>query len=89
LLPFYQSVQFALAICVKIFFFIFLPKEKAIERLKMLIVEVESALNTFKKSENIIKEKCDMFQYSTLVFGIGYYSYIIDWCNDLIKQLND
>ena len=55
----------------------------------MLIVEVESALNTFKKSENIIKEKCDMFQYSTLVFGIGYYSYIIDWCNDLIKQLND
>jgi DNA-binding PadR family transcriptional regulator len=74
---------------VKIFFYVFLPKEKATENLKTLILEVESALNEFKKSESIIKEKCDLFQYSTLVFGIGYYSYIIDWCNDLVKQLKD
>lgn len=73
---------------IKVFFFTFLPKEKAIEHLKAFIKEVESFLNVFAKYENQVKENYDIYQFSTYLFGLGAYEYIVKWANNLLKQLN-
>ncbi|MFZ5965709.1 MAG: PadR family transcriptional regulator [Bacillota bacterium] len=70
---------------VKIFFFGFLPKEKAVENLKAFIKEVEPVLNMLKEHENGAKEKADFFQLNTLLFGINYYEFVINWSNHLLK----
>lgn len=72
---------------IKVFFFGFLPKEKAIDKLKEFIKEVEKVFNTLKKHENQVKEKYDIYQFSTLIFGINYYKYVIDWSNNLLSDL--
>lgn len=74
---------------IKIFFFTFLPKQKAIEHLKIFTKEVECFLNVFSKAENSVKENYDIYQFSTYSFGLGAYEYFIKWANDLLKQLED
>ncbi|AGF55902.1 DNA-binding PadR family transcriptional regulator [Clostridium saccharoperbutylacetonicum] len=74
---------------IKIFFFKFLPKEKAITHLKFFIKEVESFISIFGKYENQVKEQFDVYQFSTFLFGLGYYEYIVKYCNDLLNKLND
>lgn len=72
---------------IKIFFFKFLPKEKAIENLKAFINEVEPVYKKFSEAESKVKEKYDTFKFSTLIFGVGYYNYVIEWSNNLLKEL--
>lgn len=72
---------------IKIFFFGHLPKEIAIEKLKAFINEVDFVYKKFKGAERVVKEEYDTFQFSTLAFGIGYYSYVIDWSKNLLKEL--
>ncbi|MHA6534185.1 PadR family transcriptional regulator [Paenibacillus sp. BAC0078] len=74
---------------VKVFFLGFLPKEKAIEKLQALIAEVEKVFNSLRKHENQIKESYDVYQFSTLVFGINYYKYVIEWGNKLLSDLEN
>jgi DNA-binding PadR family transcriptional regulator len=74
---------------IKIFFFKFLPKEKAIKHLKFFIKEVESFISIFGKYENQVKEQFDVYQFSTFLFGLGYYEYIVKYCNDLLNKLSD
>lgn len=85
-----QPIEFAktrLDHLVKVFFLGFLPKERAMQELQSLISEVESVLRNLKESQSKIKAKTDMFQYSTLIYGIHYYQFIINWSNDLLKEL--
>lgn len=72
---------------IKIFFFKFLTKEKAIEKLKAFINEVEPVYKKFNEAESKIKGKYDIFEFSTLTFGVGYYKYIINWSNNLLREL--
>lgn len=72
---------------IKIFFFKFLTKEKAIEKLKAFISEVEPVYKKFNEAESKIKGKYDIFEFSTLTFGVGYYKYIINWSNNLLREL--
>lgn len=74
---------------IKVFFFTFLPKETAIEHLKAFIKEVESFLSIFAKYENQTREQYDIYQFSTFIFGLGYYEHVINWCRNLLKQLNN
>ncbi|HBE79335.1 MAG TPA: PadR family transcriptional regulator [Firmicutes bacterium] len=73
---------------VKVFFLGLLPKEKAIEKLQAFIKEVKLSLDQLRKSQPRIKEKADMCQFSTLLYGISYYQFIIDWSNNLILEFN-
>lgn len=85
-----QPIEFAktrLDHLVKVFFLGFLPKEMAMQELQSLIPEVETVLSNLKESQPKIKVKTDMFQYSTLIYGIHYYQFIINWCNDLLQEL--
>lgn len=49
----------------------FLPKDKAIEKLRAFIEEVEKVYLSLKKHENQVMETYDVYQFSTLVFGIN------------------
>jgi DNA-binding PadR family transcriptional regulator len=73
---------------VKVFFLGFLPKEQAKQILEDFSGRVESVLQKLRESEPRIQEKADMYQYSTLLYGIRYYQFIIDWSNDLLQRMN-
>ncbi|QHI71707.1 PadR family transcriptional regulator [Aminipila terrae] len=76
---------------VYFYFYQYLPKERAILNLKTFIIEVESLLNQLSKEKSDVEESYNVnqytFLYSTMVYGVNYYQFIINWCNDLLKQI--
>lgn len=78
---------------VYIFFYKYLPKETAISNLRTFLKEVEPFLNQLSQEKaDVEKTYCvDQFvyQYSTMVYGVSYYKLLIDWCNDLLKQIEE
>lgn len=72
---------------VKVFFLGVLPRDKARSKLQALLAEVEPVLTGLGSHRERIRQKSDIFQFSTLEFGIGYYQYILNWCRELLKQL--
>ncbi|MEI6100877.1 MAG: PadR family transcriptional regulator [Eubacteriales bacterium] len=72
---------------VKLFFFGYLPQKKAIQNLELYITEVEKILKDLINYEPEVKKIADLYQYSTIVFGIDHYSYIIKFCKDLIYKI--
>lgn len=73
---------------VKVFFLGFLPQEKAVQALQCLIKKVEPVLGKLTESQSKIKAKTDIYQYSTLLYGIHYYRFIIEWIHGLIEELS-
>lgn len=71
---------------VNIFFYGFLPRKTALENLNAFIGDVTAVLSGLLDYEKNMTEKADGFMYSTLRFGIEYYTFIIAWCKDLIKK---
>ncbi len=75
---------------VYFYFYQYLPKERAILNLKTFMTEVESLLNQLSKEKSDVEKAYDVnqyiFRYSTMVYGVNYYQFIIDWCNELLKQ---
>jgi hypothetical protein len=78
---------------VKIFFYDQLPKEKAAANLKDLIRQVEPVLAYLEHHKSNIEAQYDtnpfFFQFSTIDYGIGYYQFVLSWCNDLINRLEE
>ncbi len=79
---------------VNLFFYDLLPEEKAIANLIDLKNQIETLLNELKghmsKAEQMPEYKRQyFFQFSTIEYGISYYSFILGWCNDFIKRLEE
>ena len=78
---------------VKIFFYEFLPKEKAMKILKMLIQEINPVVKKLTDQKDKAIEKHDVYQfyyqYSTMIYGIEFYHFVINWCKDLIRKLEN
>jgi DNA-binding PadR family transcriptional regulator len=76
---------------VKIFFYEFLPKEKAIANLKGLIEVIQPIEKNLIGQKEEATEKYDAYQfyyrYATMAYGIDYYRFIMSWCNDMIIKL--
>jgi DNA-binding PadR family transcriptional regulator len=72
---------------VKLFFFGFLSREKAIQNIRQFVSDTEKILSGLVQYEPEVKKMADIYQYSTIVFGIGYYSFLIRFCNDLINKI--
>lgn len=76
---------------VKIFFYEFLPKEKAIANLKALVEVIEPIVKKLISQKKEAAEKYDIYKfyyrYSTLIYGIDYYRFVMNWCNDMITKL--
>ncbi|WP_371364441.1 hypothetical protein SRRS_51550 [Sporomusa rhizae] len=74
---------------IKVFFCRFLPKEKVRDHLCALKKEVEPVLHVLEHNGPEVKKQYDIYQFSTLKFGVGYYKYILNWCDDLLRALED
>ncbi|HAT4843164.1 TPA: PadR family transcriptional regulator, partial [Clostridioides difficile] len=76
---------------VNIFFYKYLPKEIIETNLKMLITEVELLLNKLSKQKNDAEENHCVdqytYMYATMIYGVDYYNFVINWCKDLLKNL--
>jgi len=75
---------------VNIYFYNLLPIEKATANIRHFVEVLKQHLNEL----NIQKEEAEKmyniknnFRYSTIICGTYYFQSIINWCNDLIKQL--
>jgi len=75
---------------VNIYFYNHLPIEKAMANLQQFVEILEKHLNEVnmqkEEAEKMYNTK-NNFKYSTIICGTYYFQSIIDWCNDLIKQL--
>ncbi len=78
---------------VKIFFYELLPRKNAITNLKALIKEVEPVLKRLSDQTDEVAGKYDVnqfyFRYSTMIYGIEYYQFVVDWCSNLIKKMEE
>jgi DNA-binding PadR family transcriptional regulator len=76
---------------VPIFFYRYLSKEKAIMNLKAFIKEVEPFLERLSEQKTELEKMypIDQFKYenATMIYGIHYYQFVIEWCNGLLKQV--
>lgn len=74
---------------IKVFFCGFLPTEQVKEHLCTLKKEVEPVLHMLQHHEPEVKKRYDIYQSSTLKFGIDYYKFVLNWCDDLLQTLDD
>jgi Predicted transcriptional regulators len=78
---------------VKIFFYEFLPKEKAIANLKGLIVQIEPVARQLTEQKNEAARKFDIYRfyyrYAAMHYGIDSYNFMIKWCEELIDKLEN
>jgi DNA-binding PadR family transcriptional regulator len=76
---------------VKIFFYELLPRSNAIANLEALMKEVESVLKQLSDQTDEVAEKYNVNQryirYFTMIYGIKYYQFLVDWCGDLIENI--
>lgn len=76
---------------VKIFFYEFVDKGKAVKNLKAFIEEVEVVLKKLSDQKDEVAKTYEirkfLCRYSTMEYGIEYYQFVIRWCNNLIKKL--
>lgn len=76
---------------VPIFFYEHLPKQIAIINLNHFIEEVRPFFEQLCKQKTDTEKDCPMNQYickfSTMNYGIQYYQFVIDWCTNLVSEL--
>jgi DNA-binding PadR family transcriptional regulator len=79
---------------VRIFFYDLLTKENAEANLRDLVRQVEPLLRELEEYKALfvsmpVYMEQYFFQCSTIDYGINYYRFIIGWCNDYIKRLEE
>ena len=72
---------------VKIFFYNYLPKERAIELLNNYINNFTIVKNKLEGFDSEINNIADYFQMSTYIYGKKHFKFIIDWLQDVIDGL--
>ncbi|MDF2595781.1 MAG: PadR-family transcriptional regulator [Clostridia bacterium] len=76
---------------VPIFFYKYLPRETAVVNLKAFIKEVEPLLERLSEQKFELEKvyPIDQLRYenATMTYGIYYYQFVIEWCKDLLKQI--
>lgn len=80
-----SSISTALA---KIFFFRYLSFETAIALIRQYIQDTEQYKNGLLKLKEMIGEKTDEYELTTLNFGLDYYDFIISWYENYLKKIS-
>lgn len=73
---------------VRIFFYDLLPRERATSLIHDFIKTVKANIDALEKIEDVVNEKADFFQKSTLYFGKDYYTFIIQWYQKFLYDIN-
>lgn len=74
-------------ILTKVFFFGKLPEEKAVELIDQLIENIDKRIEELQRLEQEIKKYADIFEASTLYFGLDHLRFMRDWYSKLLKEL--
>ncbi len=72
---------------VNLFFYGFLPKETAIANIKKYLADTQIVLDALRSYEPKVKQMADVYQYATIVYGIGQYEFVMQFCKDLIEKI--
>ncbi|MHB8065585.1 MAG: PadR family transcriptional regulator [Ruminiclostridium sp.] len=72
---------------LKVFFFNHIEKEKARLSIKKMIEAAKEELRGLEKLEPYIKDKSDGYKFSTLLFGVEYYKFIVGWYERFLERL--
>lgn len=78
-----SSISTALS---KIFFFRYLPVEIAMGLIRQYIHDIEQYKNDLLKLKEMIKDKTDEYELSTLDFGLDYYDFVVNWYENYLKK---
>jgi DNA-binding PadR family transcriptional regulator len=70
---------------IKIFFYDFLPEQKASELIRGFIASTEEKIKELDELEARIAEKAGRFSISTLLFGKDYYKFTAEWYKKFLK----
>lgn len=70
----------------KVFFFDFLPKEKAAELIKTYIEDIGKFKDNLVALKAEVDDKASPFELSTLDFGLDFYDFIIKWYENYLKH---
>ena len=73
---------------VRIFFYRFLPKERAIQLIQEFIGTVRGEIAELSALRGKVKPYAGTFEMATLDYGTEYYQFTADWCEKFIKQLS-
>lgn len=71
----------------KIFFFRYLPFDKAILLIERYIRDIEQYKKSLSELKPKIEKKADEFSLGTLHFGLDYYDFSIRWYKSYLKNL--
>lgn len=74
---------------VNIFFYGFLPEEKACELIAKFIGRLEQELAELEALDLKISCQAGVFEASTLDYGKGYYRFAIGWCQSFLQKLEN
>lgn len=78
---------------VRIFFYEFLSKKEAIEKLKNLVCQVEPVAKELTEQKRETEREYDIYQfyyrYAAMGYGVEYYNFVLNWCNGLIDKLEN
>jgi DNA-binding PadR family transcriptional regulator len=72
---------------LKVFFFNHIDKEKARLNIQKMIEAAKKELSELEKIETLIKDKSDEYKFSTLLFGVEYYKFLVGWYESFLDKL--
>jgi hypothetical protein len=73
---------------LKVFFFNHIEKGKARLNIQKMIQAAKEELQGLEKLEACIKDTSDGYQFSTLLFGVEYYQFIVRWYEGFLERLD-
>ncbi len=71
---------------IKIFFYDFLPGQRASELIRGFIASTEEKIKELDELETRIAEKAGRFSFSTLLYGREYYKFTAEWYKKFLKE---
>lgn len=76
---------------VNIFFYSYLPREIALNNLRAFVRRVDAYAISLQENKADFQEKQETaqvyYQFSIMLYGIGYYQFIAEWCRNLIDEI--
>ncbi|MCK5050269.1 MAG: PadR family transcriptional regulator [Candidatus Cloacimonetes bacterium] len=74
---------------LRLFFFPYVSKDEKIQILENYLSELKMHIETMHNLGDVpqVRENCNKYEMATLEFGIGYYSFILGWYTNYLKQI--
>ncbi len=74
---------------LRLFFFPYVSNDERIHVLENYLIELKTYIKSMQNLGDVpqVRENCNEYEMATLEFGIGYYSFILGWYTNYLKQI--